>query len=175
MSLREKDNALVKTKSSSVRLRAPRPGDFGIVISRQAALYAREFGWDGTFEGMLAEIVATFIRDFDPRCERCWIAERKGELIGSVFVVRKSKHVAQLRMLYVDKAARGLGIGSRLVEACIRFARAKGYRRMVLWTNDILVSARRIYEAAGFRLTREERHRSFGKNLVGQYWSLDLR
>lgn len=156
------------------RLRAPRPGDFGIVISRQAALYAREFGWDGTFEGLLAEIVAKFIRDFDPRCERCWIAERQGAIVGSVFLVRKSKHVAQLRMLYVDAEARGLGVGSRLVDACIRFARQKGYRRMMLWTNDILVSARRIYEAAGFRLIEEERHRSFGKNLVGQNWLLDL-
>jgi GNAT superfamily N-acetyltransferase len=163
-----------KTERQAFRLRAPRPGDFGIVISRQARLYADEFGWDGTFEGMLAEIVGDFINDFDPRRERCWIADREGEIVGSVFVVEKSKHVAQLRMLYVDAPARGLGIGGALVAACIRFARAKGYKRMVLWTNDILVSARRIYQAAGFRLIGEERHRSFGKSLVGQTWRLDL-
>jgi GNAT superfamily N-acetyltransferase len=161
-------------RNTAFRLRAPRPGDFGIVISRQAKLYADEFGWDGKFEGLLAEIVADFINDFDPRRERCWIADRKGEIVGSVFVVEKSKHVAQLRMLYVDATARGLGIGGALVAACIRFARAKGYKRMVLWTNDILVSARRIYEAAGFRLIGEERHRSAGKSLVGQTWRLDL-
>lgn len=156
-------------------LRDPRPGDLGVVIARQAALYADEYGLDGTFEGLLAEIVAKFVRDFDAKRERCWIAERDGEVVGSVFVVRKSKHVAQLRMLYVDARARGLGVGSRLVEECVRFARQKSYRQIVLWTNDILVSARRIYEAAGFRLIEEERHHSFGKDLVGQNWSLDLR
>ena len=155
-------------------IREPRVGDLGWIVHRQAALYAQEFGWDWTFEGMLAEIVAKFVEDFDPSRERCWIAERDGAIVGAVFLVRKTKQVAQLRMLFVEPSARGLGIGARLTDECIAFAKAKGYRSTVLWTNDILASARRIYEAAGFVLAREERHRSFGKDLVGQYWSLQL-
>jgi DNA-binding MarR family transcriptional regulator/GNAT superfamily N-acetyltransferase len=155
-------------------IREPRVGDLGWIVHRQAVLYAQEFGWDRTFEGMLAEIVAKFVKDFDAACERCWVAEREGGIVGAVFLVRKTKQVAQLRMLFVEPSARGLGLGARLTAECIAFARAKGYRSMVLWTNDILSSARKIYLAAGFVLEREERHRSFGKDLVGQYWSLRL-
>jgi DNA-binding MarR family transcriptional regulator/N-acetylglutamate synthase-like GNAT family acetyltransferase len=160
---------------STVDLRPPRPGDLGHVIERQAALYAEEYGWDWTYEGLIAGICAGFVEHFDAAHERCWIADRDGIAVGSVFVVRKSATVAQLRLLYVEPSARGLGIGRRLVEACIAFARAAGYRKMMLWTNDVLVSARRIYEAAGFVLVEEERHHSFGKDLVGQNWSLRLR
>jgi DNA-binding MarR family transcriptional regulator/GNAT superfamily N-acetyltransferase len=159
---------------SSVVLRRPAPGDLGYVVGRQAALYATEHGWNAQFEALVAGIVARFIERFDPARERCWIAERDGVIVGSVFLVMRSRRTAQLRMLYVEPAARGEGLGSRLVEECIRFARGKGYRRLVLWTNDVLVAARRIYVACGFRLARSERHRSFGKRLVGQYWELAL-
>ncbi|MCC8427552.1 helix-turn-helix domain-containing GNAT family N-acetyltransferase [Reyranella aquatilis] len=155
-------------------LRPHQPGDLGWIIRRQTQLYASEYGWDGTFEAMLAEISAKFIRKFDPKSDNCWIAERNGEIAGSVFLVRAGKTTGQLRMLYVEPSARGLGIGQSLVAACIEDARAKGYRKLMLWTNDILVSARKIYIAAGFRLIREEKHESFGKKLVGQFWSLDL-
>jgi GNAT superfamily N-acetyltransferase len=144
------------------------------VIHRQAEIYADEYGWDWTYEGLIAGICARFVAEFDPASEHCWLAERDGGVVGSVFVVRKSARVAQLRMLYVDPSARGLGIGTKLVALCIAFAREKGYRSMMLWTNDVLVSARRIYEAAGFVLASEERHRSFGKDLVGQNWVLEL-
>src|SRR5690606_23387119 len=135
---------------------------------------AREYGWDWTFEALVAEIVGQFVKEFAPDRERCWIAEMEGEVVGSVFVVRQDDETAKLRLLYVDSAARGRGLGRRLVEECIRFAQAKGYRRMVLWTNDILISARRIYEAAGFTLIEEEPHHSFGKDLVGQVWGRNL-
>ena len=157
-----------------ILLRDPAPGDLGTIVARQARLYAEEYCWDRTFEGLLAEIVAAFVRDFDPARERCWVAEREGEIVGSVFVVRQDDETAKLRMLYVDRAARGMGLGRRLVDQCLAFARERDYRRMVLWTNDVLVSARRIYQAAGFELVEEEPHRSFGKNLVGQYWARDL-
>jgi DNA-binding MarR family transcriptional regulator/N-acetylglutamate synthase-like GNAT family acetyltransferase len=155
-------------------LRPHQPGDMGWIIRRQTQIYASEFGWDGTFEAMLAEIAGKFISKFDPKSDNCWIAERNGEIVGSVFLVRASKTTGQLRMLYVESSARGLGIGQKLVEACIEDARAKGYRKLMLWTNDILVSARKIYIAAGFRLIKEEKHDSFGKKLVGQFWTLDL-
>ena len=155
-------------------LRPHRPGDMGWIIHRHGALYAQEYGWDETFEALVAEIAAKFIRNLNPKRERCWIAEQEGEIVGSVFLVQKSKTVGQLRLMYVEPKARGLGIGSRLVEECLRFARQVGYRKVVLWTNSVLVAARHIYEKAGFRLIHSEAHRSFGCNLVGETWELTL-
>lgn len=156
-------------------LRPPRVGDLGWVIHRQAALYAEEYGWDWTFEGLIAGIVGHFVTDFDPAREAVWIAERQGAIVGSIFLVRGDEDgVAKLRLLYVEKSTRGLGIGAALTKACIERAKACGYRRLTLWTNDILVAARRIYQAAGFKLVSEEKHRSFGHDLVGQYWALEL-
>jgi DNA-binding MarR family transcriptional regulator/N-acetylglutamate synthase-like GNAT family acetyltransferase len=161
-------------QSDPYLLRPHRPGDMGWIIHRHGALYAEEFGWDETFEALVAEIAAEFIRRFDPKRERCWIAEQDGEILGSVFLVKKSKTVAQLRLLLIEPKARGLGLGTRLVEECIRFARLAGYRKMVLWTNSVLAAARRIYERAGFTLVEQERHHSFGKDLVGEFWELNL-
>lgn len=155
-------------------LRTHQVGDIGWVIRRQAMLYAQEYGWDESFEALVAEIGARFIKEFDAKKERCWIAEREGMIVGSVFLVQESDEVAKLRMLYVEPSARGLGIGRRLTEECIRFARQQGYKTLTLWTNDVLVSARKIYQAAGFQLVAEERHHSFGKDLVGQNWNLAL-
>jgi DNA-binding MarR family transcriptional regulator/GNAT superfamily N-acetyltransferase len=155
-------------------LRTHRPGDMGLIVHRQSILYHEEYGWDETFEALAAEIAAAFINNFDAERERCWIAERAGEIAGSVFIVRESNEIAKLRLLYVEASARGLGIGSRLVDEAIRFSRAAGYKTLIFWTNDVLVSARRIYEAAGFTLVSEEPHHSFGKDLVGQNWSLEL-
>ena len=162
-------------KRAAYVLRPHLPGDMGWIIRRQTQLYAQEHGWNGSFESMLAEIAGKFVANYDPRRERCWIAERNGEIVGSVFLVKAGKATGQLRMLYVEPSARGLGIGGRLVGECIEDARTKGYRRLILWTNDILAAARKIYIAAGFRLEKEERHQSFGQKLVGQYWSLDLK
>jgi len=167
------DRAAVQERSFS--LRPPRVGDLGFVVHRQAILYEREYGWDWTYEGLIAGIVERFISGFDPAKEQAWIADRGGRIAGSVFLMRgDDAETGKLRLLYVEPAARGLGLGSALVAACINRAREAGYRRLTLWTNDILVSARRIYEAAGFQLTAEERHRSFGNDLVGQTWQLEL-
>lgn len=160
--------------ASAYSLRPLRIGDIGWIIHRQGLLYAQEYGWDVTYEGMVAEILSRFVKQFDPAGENAWVAERDGAIVGSVFLVRDSATVAKLRLLYVEPSARGLGIGRQLVEACVTFAREKKYRTLRLWTNDILVSARRIYQAAGFRLVKEERHHSFGKDLVGQTWDLTL-
>lgn len=159
---------------SPVVIRAPRLGEIALVVSRQSQVYADEFGWDDSYEGLAAEIAGQFAQTHDPEREACWIAEWRGDVAGSVFVVDAGKGVAQLRLLYVEPRARGLGIGRSLVEQTIRFAREKGYRRMRLWTQQSLVAARRIYAGAGFRLTESKPHRSFGKDLVGEYWELEL-
>ena len=161
-------------KRAAVRLRAPRPGDFGRVVALHGALYAKEFGYDARFEALVAGIVAGFIERFDARRERCWIAAMDGEVAGSVFLVRASPTVAKLRLLIVAPQARGLGLGRRLTRACIAFARRKGYRKIVLWTQSHLTAARAIYESEHFRMKSTKKHLSFGKRLVAETWELRL-
>ena len=159
-----------------VVIRPYRLGDIGWAIERHARVYAAEYGWNAEFEALVAKLFARFANEHDPTSERCWIAELDDERAGCVFVVRndEDRSMAQLRCLLVDPKARGFGIGRKLVARCIAFARSAGYPKMMLWTNDVLVSARRIYEAAGFKLAKEEPHRSFGHDLIGQFWVLDL-
>lgn len=155
-------------------IRPPSHGDLGWVIGRHAELYGLEYGWDETYEALVARIVADYAAHHDPARERGWIATVDGERVGSIFCVRADDETAKLRLLLVDPTARGLGIGSRLVDACLDFAREVGYRRITLWTNDNLTAARHIYQRAGFTLDRSEAHHSFGHDLVGQYWSRAL-
>jgi len=157
----------------SFDLRAPREGELGWIVSRHGILYSRSYGWDDSFEALVAEIVATFAKG-QADLERAWIADVAGAPAGSVLCTRKDESTAQLRLLLVEPWARGLGVGTALVDACVRFARESGYRRLTLWTNDVLVGARRIYEGAGFELIAESAHRSFGKQLTGQDWELEL-
>lgn len=155
-------------------LRTHKPGDMGWVVHRHGALYAKERGYSSEFEALVARIAADFLEHFDSKHERCWIAEHDGEIAGSVFLVKKSRKVAQLRLLLVEPSARGLGIGRRLVAETVRFARRAGYQRIALWTQSDLDAARHLYEEAGFRVTRRERHHSFGKKLVAETWQLKL-
>lgn len=162
------------TQAPAYVLRPHRAGDLGFIVYRHGALYAQEYGWGAGFEALVAEIAARFLRNYDAAFERCWIAERGSEIVGSVLVTRQSKTVAQLRLLLVEPSARGLGIGRHLIDECVRFARNTGYRKLSLWTNDNLHAARHLYEAAGFRLLESKRHKDFGVELTGQTWALQL-
>jgi DNA-binding MarR family transcriptional regulator/GNAT superfamily N-acetyltransferase len=170
------EQILAGGRPDPVHLRPMVSGDYGWVVQRHGLLYAREYRWNESFEGLVARVVADFVeqREADPKRVAAWVAEVDGRPVGSIFCMHKDDATAQLRLLLVEPSARGLGVGSRLVDECIRFARAAGYRELVLWTNDVLVEARRIYERAGFTLVAEEPHHSFGHDLVGQDWRLAL-
>lgn len=172
--LSEEETPSVKAKPG-FSLRPHRPGDIGWMVQKHGELYTAEYGWDSSFEALAAEVGTQFLRDFDPQWENAWIAELdSGERVGCVFLIRKSATVAKLRVLIVDPKARGLGVGKALVNACIDFARAKGYRKITLWTNSILLAARGIYEKTGFKLVKSEPHDSFGQKLIGETWDLKL-
>ena len=155
-------------------LRPHQPGDIGWVVYRHGVLYATEYGWDEQFEALVASVVAQFIQNYDPKRERCWIAEMAGENVGTVMLVKDKPGVARLRLLLVDPKARGLGLGAQLVDECIRFARRAGYKKITLWTHSVLTAARHIYEKAGFRLMRSEPHKSWGQPVVSEHWDLEL-
>jgi DNA-binding MarR family transcriptional regulator/ribosomal protein S18 acetylase RimI-like enzyme len=155
-------------------LRETRAGDFGWIVTRHAQIYAGEYGWTDPFEGLCAQIVADFVNKFDPKFDRCWIAEMNGENVGTVMLVKDSPGVARIRLLLVDPKARGLRLGVKLVDECIRFARAAGYKKITLWTHSILTAARHVYEKAGFKLMRSEKHKSWGKPVTSEHWDMDL-
>ena len=163
-----------RAPNGQIKLRAQRPGDMGWVIQAHGAIYQQEYGWGVRFEALVAEIAAKFIQNFDPKRERCWIAESGGERVGCAFVVRQARDTAKLRLLIVEPQARGSGLGRRLVQECIEFSRARGYRKLVLWTHANLTAARAIYRKLGFRLVRSEAHRSFGPKVIGEFWELAL-
>ncbi|HYL87886.1 MAG TPA: helix-turn-helix domain-containing GNAT family N-acetyltransferase [Burkholderiales bacterium] len=171
----QKAHAILDGAKGEIALRTHRPGDMGWVVERHGVLYQEEYGWGALFEALVADIVAKFLRDFDPKRERCWIAERDGERIGSAFVVKEGRDIAKLRLLLIEPGARGEGLGKRLVQQCIDFARRKGYRKLVLWTHANLTAARAIYTRLGFRLVKSEAHRQFGVPVVGEFWELDLK
>jgi DNA-binding MarR family transcriptional regulator/ribosomal protein S18 acetylase RimI-like enzyme len=160
--------------AESCTLREHRAGDMGWIVSRQGALYAEEYGWTTEYEALAADIVAQFLKNFDSARERCWIAERAGGRVGAVMIVKQSDTVAKLRLLHVERAARGLGIGKHLVDECIRFSRAVGYQKITLWTQSNLLAARHLYRAAGFTFVTQEPHHRFGKDLVAETWELTL-
>lgn len=163
-----------KASAEPYILREPTFGDFGWIVSRHAELYFEEFGWGEPFEGLCAQIVADFVNKYDPKRERCWIAERNGERIGTIMLVKDSDDVARIRLLLVDPKGRGLGLGTRLVDECISFARAAGYKQVTLWTHSVLTAARHIYERAGFTLTSSEKRHSWSKDVVAEFWDLTL-
>ncbi len=163
-----------RSTTQSILLRDPQAGDMGWVVQQHGEIYAREYGWNNQFEALVADIVAKYLRNYQPQWEHCWMAELDGQRVGSVFVVRKSKTVAQLRMLILTPQARGLGLGARLTDQCIAFARDKGYRKMVLWTNSCLGAARDIYARRGFKLVKSEPYHGFDQDLVGEHWELKL-
>jgi GNAT superfamily N-acetyltransferase len=171
------ENTLAKNKvdeTYSYVLRQPEPGDMGWVVQSNGTLYAQEYGWDENYEALVAQIVADFVKNIDPKKERCWIAEKDGENVGSVFLVKESDEVARLRLLIVDPKARGLGIGKRLVDRVHTICPPSGYKKITLWTNSVLLAARSIYQKAGYELGKSESHHSFGHDLVGETWELML-
>ena len=165
-------------KRARITFTHPKPGDIGWIIHRHGVLYAQEYGWNEKFEALVGKVASEFLREHNPKRERCWIARTNGQIVGSVFLVEQSRSTAKLRLLYVEPTARGHGIGGKLVDRCIRFARRAGYRKIVLWTNSVLHAARQIYERAGFKLERERRYargeHGWGNDVVGQEWSLKL-